>query len=168
MRRGRPLTITWAETAEELYQRYRQEQNRHRRDRLHVLWLVCGGRTLTEVSQVVGVPYSTVKRWITGYRQGGLTAVLRRIPGYAANGVGSYLSDEQRTHLRQQADRGDFRTADEVQRWIKQQWSISYSRKGIYSLFGRMKITWKVPRPQAAQADVEAQAAWKKGGSNSS
>jgi transposase len=168
MRRGRPLTLIWQETAEELYQRYRQEQNRHRRDRLQVLWLVCGGKTLTEVSQVVGVPYSTVKRWITWYRQGGLDQVLRRTPGYAATGVGSYLSDEQQTRLRRQADRGTFRTANEVQRWIKQKWSISYSRKGIYSLFGRMKITWKVPRPQAAQADVKAQAAWKKGVSTSS
>lgn len=120
MRRGRPLTITWEETAEELYQRYRQEQNRYRRDRLHVLWLVCGGKTLTEVSQVMGVPYSTIKRWLDWYRDGGLDQVLRRTPGYAARGVDSYLSDEQQTHLCGQADQGAFRTAGEVQRWIQQ------------------------------------------------
>jgi transposase len=77
------------------------------------------------------------------------------------------LSDEQQTHLRREADQGSFRTAGEVQRWIKQQWGISYTRKGIYSLFSRMKITWKVPRPQAAQADPKVQAAWKKGVSSS-
>ena len=120
MRRGRPLTLTWQEAAEELYQRYRQEPNRHRRDRLQVLWLVRVGKTLTEASQVVGVPYSTVKRWIDWYRQGGLEAVLRRTPGYAASGVGSYLSVEQQTHLRREADRGAFRTAGEAQRWIQQ------------------------------------------------
>lgn len=163
MRRGRPLTLTWQETAEELYQRYRQETNRHRRDRLQVLWLVRVGKTLTEVSQVVGVPYSTVKRWMDWYRQGGLDAVLRRTPGYAASGVGAYLSAEQQTYLRREADQGAFRTAGEVQRWIQQQWGISYTRKGVYSLFRRMHITWKVPRPQAAQADPEVQAAWKKG-----
>lgn len=167
MRRGRPLTITWLETAEELYQRYRQEANRHRRDRLQVLWLVRVGKPLTEVSEVVGVPYSTLKRWVAWYRRGGLEAVLRRTPGYAASGVGSYLSAEQQTQLRRAADQGAFRTASEAQRWIQQQWRIHYSRKGIYSRFSRMKITWKVPRPRAAQADPEAQSAWKKGASSS-
>jgi transposase len=167
MRRGRPLTISWEETADELCQRYRQEQNRHCRDRLHVLGLVRGGKTLTEVSQVVGVPYSTVKRWVDWYRREGLDQVLRRTPGYAASGVGSYLTDEQQRQLRREADRGAFRTAGDAQRWVKHQWDIGYSRKGIYSLFGRLHITWKVPRPQAAQADPEAQAQWKKGVSSS-
>ncbi len=163
MRRGRPLAITWEATADELYQRYRQEQNRHRRDRLQVLWLVRVGKTLTEASQVVGIPYSTVKRWMEWYRRDGLDQMLHRTPGYAASGAGSYLTVEQQAHLRQEADRGAFRTAGEVQRWIKQQWGIAYTPKGIYSLFRRMKITWKVARPQAAQADPEAQAGWKKG-----
>lgn len=163
MRRGRPLVITWEETAGELYERYRQEKNRHRRDRLHVLWLVRVGKTLTEVSQVVGIPYSTVKRWIDWYRRGGLDPVLCGTPGHAASGTESYLTPEQQARLQREADRGAFRTAREVQQWIKQQWRISSTRKGIYSLLGRMKITWKVPRPQAAQADPKAQAAWKKG-----
>lgn len=163
MRRGRPLVITWEETAGELYERYRQEKNRHGRDRLHVLWLVRVGKTLTEVSQVVGIPYSTIKRWIDWYRRGGLDPVLRRTPGQAASGTEAYLTPEQQGRLRREADGGAFRTAREVQQWIKQRWRISYTRKGIYSLLRRMKITWKVPRPQTAQADPKAQAAWKKG-----
>jgi len=167
MRRGRPLAITWDETADELYERYRQEKNLHRRDRLHVLWLVRVGKTLTEASQVVGIPYSTVKRWIDCYRRDGLDQVLRRTPGHAARGTGAYLTSEQQASLRREADHGAFRTAREVQRWIEQQWRIAYTRKGIYSLFRRMKITWKVPRPQSEQADREEQEAWKKGGSTS-
>jgi transposase len=163
MRRGRPLTITWEETADELYTRYRQEKNRHRRDRLQVLWLVRSGKPLTEASQVVGVPYSTAKRWLDWYRGAGLTQVLRRTPGHAASGRGSYLTAERQALLRREADGGAFRTAREAQRWIEQQWGIGYSRKSIYSLFRRMKITWKVPRPQSDQADPDEQAAWKKG-----
>lgn len=163
MRRGRPLSITWEETADELYRCYRQEKNPHRRDRLQVLWLVRVGKTLTEASQVVGISYSTVKRWIDWYRRAGLDPVLRRTPGHAASGTGSYLTPERQARLRREADGGVFRTAREVQRWIEQQWGIGYSRKGIYSLFRRMKITWKVPRPQSDQADPDEQAAWKKG-----
>lgn len=163
MRRGRPLSIAWAETADELYTRYRQEKHPHRRDRLHVLWLVGGGKTLTEAGQVVGISYSTVKRWIDWYRRAGLDQVLRRRPGHAASGTGSYLTSQQQAQLRREADGGAFRTAREVQRWIEQQWGIGYGRKGIYSLFRRMKITWKVPRPQSDQADPDEQATWKTG-----
>jgi len=81
MRRGRPLTVTWEETADALYTRYRQEKHRYRRDRLQVLWLVRGGKTLTEVSQVVGIPYRSVKPWIGWYRRGGLDALLHGTPG---------------------------------------------------------------------------------------
>jgi transposase len=164
MRRGRPLDIEWNEQAEELKRRYRVEQNRHRRDRLQVLWLVRAGKSLREASAVVGVPYSTAKRWLAWYRAGGLAAVLQRTPGHAGPGRTPYLNAERAAELRQHADQGAFRTAREIQHWMQQQWQIRYTRKGVYTLLRRMKITWKVPRPQSDQADPEAQEAWKKGG----
>ncbi len=165
MRRGHPLEITWEEDADELYERYRAEKNIHRRNRLHILWLTRAGKSLTEASQVVGVPYSTARRWMDWYRSGGLEEVLRRTPGHAVSGTAPYLKIEQVEVLRAKADSGAFRTAREVQKWIAHQWEVSYTRPGIYALFRRMKVTWKVPRRQAEQADPEEQAAWKKGAS---
>ena len=164
MRRGRPLKITWQEEADQLYKLYRQERNVYRRDRLHVLWLIRTGKTLTEASALVGVPYSTIKRWVEWYREGGLGKVLQHIYGHGRGGVRCYLTADQQAALRAQADQGAFRTAQEAQQWIAQQWGIIYRRKGIYALFERLKITWKVPRRQSDKADPQAQEAWKKGG----
>ena len=75
-----------------------------------------------------------------------------------------HLTTEQQAELRAEADRGGFRTAREAQKWITNRWGVTYKRKGIYSLFRRMKITWKVPRRQSDKADPQAQEAWKKGG----
>jgi len=163
MRRGRPLEISWQEEAVELNKLYRQEKNVHRRDRLHVLWLICIGKTLSDASQVVGIPYSTANRWVEWYRSGGLEEVLKRIPGQSG-GNDCQLTSEQQAELRAVADSGAFRTAREVQKWIANQWGINYRRAGVYSLLRRMKISWKVPRRQSDQANPQAQEAWKKGG----
>lgn len=163
MRRGRPLEIIWHEEATELQRLYRKEKNVHRRDRLHVLWLIRSGKTLTEAGEVVGIPYSTVRRWVEWYRVGDLDEVLKRIPGQSG-GNECHLSEEQQVELRAAADQGAFRTAREVQKWIANQWGINYRRTGVYSLLRRMRISWKVPRRQSDKADPQVQEAWKKGG----
>jgi transposase len=129
-----------------------------------VLWLARSGRSLVEVSKILAVPYRTVRRWLDWYRHEGLQAVLTRLPGQEG-GSESYLTPEQEEQLRDQADTGAFRTAREAQRWIQEQWDVHYTRKGIYSLFERLEIVWKVPRPQSNKADPQQQESWKKGGS---
>lgn len=163
MRRGRPLGIDWQESAEELFEAYQQEKNIHRRTRLQALWQLRQGKTLKEVSGMVGVSYRTLQRWVAWYRSGGLAEVLRRTPGYATSGGRSYLTPEQEQQVKTRADTGVFRTAQEAAEWIAQQWGIRYRYTGIYGLFRRLKLRKKVPRPQSENASPEAQEAWKKG-----
>lgn len=163
MKRGRPFEIEWEESAEELFAAYRQEKDLQRRTRLQALWLLRQGRLLEEVSQLVGVSYRTLQRWVAWYRSGGLTEVLARTPGHGARGGSCYLTAEQEAQVKAQADSGAFRTAQEAAQWIQQQWGTQYTYKGIYGLFRRLKLRKKVPRPQSERASAEAQAAWKKG-----
>lgn len=164
MGRGRPLEVEWEEDAEELESLYRQERNPHRRTRLHALWLLRTGTSMGEVSHLVSVSYRTIQRWVGWYRAGGLQEVLGRIPGHGTPGGKSYLSIEQQTAVKAQADSGAFRTAQEAVQWIEEQWGVCYKYNGIYGLFRRLDLRKKVPRPQSEKANPEAQVAWKRGG----
>lgn len=162
MKRGRPLVIEWQQSAEELKTAYQQEKEVHRRTRLQALWLLRSGKSLEEVHQLLGVGYRTLQRWGQWYRAGGVGEVLRRTPGHGATGGHNWLNAEQQQALKQQANTGAFRTAQEAARWIEAQWGLHYRYVGIYRLMHRLDLRLKVPRPQSEKASPEAQAAWKK------
>ena len=58
---------------------------------------------------------------------------------------------------------GTIRTVREAVRWVEQRVGVRYTEWGLRSLLHRLKTHPKVPRPLAVKADLEAQAAWKKG-----
>jgi len=156
---GRPLVITWQESADELLRRYEQEPNVYRHMRLHALWLLRQGKQMAEVREVVGVSYATMKRWVALYRSGGLQEVLEKIPGYRSQGRPSYLSAEQLRAVEEEAKSGSFKTVWDAVHWVKETYGIEYTYRGMWSLFQRLRIKRKRPRPQAVQADPEVQEA---------
>ena len=167
MSQGRPIEVNWKHSEEELRQLYNQEKHVERRTRYHALWLIRIGRTMKEVGEIVDRHYDTICRWMDWYRESGLSEVANRLPGQAG-GVESYLTAEQEKQLVERANEGAFRTAREVQQWIKAQFNVDYTHKGVYSLLERLEIVWKVPRSTNPKADPDQQERWKKGGSKTS
>lgn len=131
--------------------------------RLQVLWLMRCGESMVTVSQVVGVNYRTVQRWVAWYRVGGLAEVLRRTTGRAGGGHNAYLSPAQEKTLVARIASGDFKAIHQVIEWVHQRWGIRYKYKGMHNWVKRHYGGLKVPRPHAAKADDEAQEAWKRG-----
>ncbi len=162
---ARRVCVAWAETAEELRQRFAAEADAAKRMRLQALWLVREGRGVAEASRLAGVGARTVERWLGWYRQGGLAEVLRRVPGHRAKGAPGRLAAEQRAALLARSATGAFRTYGEAQAWVEREFGVAYSYQGMYAVLARLRVHPKVPRPTAAKADPAAQAAWKKGGS---
>jgi len=160
--RGPPLHIEWQETAEELGERYRQEQHLERRMRLHGLWMVRQGKNLRETARLLGVNERTVRRWVRWYRQGGIEAVRSHLTG-GRQGRANLLSREQQANLVEQAAQGVFHTIGEAMQWMEKSFGVCYSYTGVRSLCKRLGLKKKVPRPIAAKASLEAQEAWKKG-----
>ena len=160
---GRVQPIAWAESAEELYERYRAERGLARRQRLQVLWRVRGGVTARQAAREAGVGARTAARWLGWYRAGGLDAVLRRVPGHGARGGAGRLTAEQRGRLLEEAREGAFRTYGEARAWVEETFGVAYSYQGMYSALARLGVHPKVPRPLAAKADPAAQEAWKRG-----
>lgn len=161
---SRRVVVEWRESAAELYAQYTAERDVPRRQRLQALWLVRTGMRVGEASQIAGVGQRTLERWLGWYRQGGLAAVLRRLPGHGARGQPGRLTPEQRARLVERASAGGFRTYDEARQWVAAQFGVAYSYQGMYSVLARLGVHPKVPRPMAAKADPAAQAAWKRGG----
>jgi transposase len=164
-RRGRKLTIEWAQGDDEasLYRRYRRERRADVRPRLHALWLVRRGHSARAAAAVLGVDERTVQRWLGWYRAGGLVPIEGRHAG--SQGAPSFLTPEQKAELADEVATGRFRTAAEIRRWVAERWGVSYTEGGMYALLHRLRCAPKVPRPIHEKTDRLAQARRKKGGS---
>jgi transposase len=163
--RGRSLQIVWRpdDTDEALKMAYRAELDGTVRTRLHGLWLLRTGWSLSGVAQVLGTHYRSVQRWVAWYRQGGLPLVRAR----RAGGIGqpAWLPAEAQAELAQEIASGRFHVAAEIRDWIAEHYQVSYTVGGVYSLLDRLQCQPKVPRPINPKADLAQQEAWKKGDS---
>ena len=161
---SRSVQVEWAETAEELYARYRRQRDVAARKRLHALWLVRRGDAVASAAQQAGVGTRTLERWLRWYREGGLSSVLGRVPGHGARGAAGKLTTEQVAQLAQHAGSGAFHTYGEAAEWVRSAYGVAYSYNGIWSLLTKLEIRPKVPRPVAEKAKPQAQEAFKRGG----
>lgn len=156
------LLAEWQEDAETLFQRYKAEQDPEIRTRLHALWLLRQGYPLRQTAKLVGVSYRSLERWLAWYREGGLAVVISRRRG-GRQGRPSLLTPEQQQKLKEQAAQGVFFTLHDAVKWVQEEMDVQYSYWGIRSLFYRLKIRRKVPRPLEERASLEVQESWKKG-----
>jgi transposase len=152
--------VDWQEDEATLYQLYRKEQDAELKIRWHALWLLRKGHSLPETAQVVGIHPRTLFRWLSWYREGGIAAIRQHQKGNR-RGRPSFLTPEQCDQLRQQAANEGFRTLRQAQGWVEQRFQVRYTLGGIRSLFRRLRICKKTPRPMAVQADPKVQEDWK-------
>lgn len=157
--------IIWlaADTEGELHYRYRYETQADLRPRWQALWLLHQGYTRKAVVQALGINPRTLRAWLAWYQTGGCAEVARHRLG-GGQGHSCLLTIDQQAELAAWAEVGTFYTIDEVRRWVAATWQIAYTYDGMRSLLDRLGIHARMPRPLAAQADVDAQSAWKKGG----
>lgn len=160
---GQRLQLEWQETAEQLHLFYRWERNPHRRIRLLALWHLRCGKQLRDVVDIIGVCYRTLQYWVAWYRDGGLTEVLRRIPGHGCHAVGK-MTPIQEQALAAKVALGLFRTVWDAIQWVRDRWKIDYSYSGLHACLQRLRCAPKVPRPQSVNAKPQQQAEWKENG----
>lgn len=160
---GKRVQVPWKveDTPEALRERYRREKDAEVRTRLHALWLLRLEWDMEVVARTVGVHYRTVQRWVGWYRQGGIAEVRARRGG--GHGQPSWLTPGQEGAVAEEAAKGSFTTAEDVRRWVSEEFGVTYRPKGIYGLLRRVRCRPKAPRPIHAKADPQAQEAWKGG-----
>jgi transposase len=157
--------IDWRaeDTESELGYRFHHEPAPDLRPRWQALWLLRQGYTRKAVVQALGIHPRTVCDWIAWYQSGGCAEVAWHRLGQD-NGHPCRLTIEQQAELAAWAADGTFYTYEDARQWVADTWQVSYSYDGIRSLLNRIGIHPRVPRPLAAQANLAAQEAWKKGG----
>ena len=160
---GRPLQVDWQDSENDLRERYLEETDHQDRMPLQALWLTRKGRPMSEVAEIFGVCYESVRRWVDWYRSGGLEEVLSRRHG-GSGGREPRLSEEDREKLVQKAERGELRTISNGVRWAQEEAGVEYTYWGMRHVFERLDLQKKVPRWQSVGADPAEQEAWKKGG----
>lgn len=160
---GRAFVMVWAteDTADALHAQYRAERDGKQRMRLQGLWLLRQGRHVDEVAAAVGVHRRTVERWVDWYRTSGLAGVRAHRQG--GHGQPARLTAAQHEQVAIEVATGRFRTAAEIGSWIAATFAVTYRPGGVTALLGRLRCHPTVPRPLHEQADLAAQAAWKKG-----
>jgi len=160
---ARSLSIVWHEETSEFEALYKAEPDRQRRTRLHALWLVRLGHTVQSAASVVGIHLRTLQQWLSWYRQGGLSEVLAHRHGGHA-GRCSPLSASEEAQLKTLAATGQIGSIWDGVAWAQEHCGVSYTYWGMRSVFARLGLKKKVPRPRSPQASDQAQQAWKKGG----
>ena len=160
---ARKLQIEWQEDADKLKAQYQKEKDHQKRTRLQALWLVRTGKPMSAVAPIVGVHYRTVQEWIAWYRVGGLVEVLKHRCG-GHGGVKSRLTKAQEEELVTHSKTGEFHSIWDGVEWVEKEHQVSYTYWGMRSVFQRLGLPKKMPRPKAPKAAAEDQEAWKKGG----
>jgi transposase len=162
---GRRLRVVWgaADTVAALHRAYRAEADGAVRMRLHGLWLLRSGRPVGAVATAVGVHYRTVQRWVRWYEAGGVGAVRAHQQG--GRGPRPRLTVAQQEQVAAEVAPGRFRSASEIGAWIRATFGVAYRPGGVASMLARLRCAPKVPRPLHAQADLDAQDRFRKGGS---
>ncbi len=164
---ARSLTIPPHLAVAELEARYRRARDPVARSHWQIMWLLADGVPTAEVARVTGYSVNWVREVARRYREDGPTGLGDR--RHANPGAAPLLTPaqqaESRVALAGPAPDGGLWTCRQVAAWIGTAIGrpVAEVRGGEY--LRRLGFTPQRPRPRAARADPEAQAAFKKGGS---
>jgi len=151
-------------TAEELRERYRKAKESVERTHWHILWLMKEGHPPDEVAEQVGYTARWVRTIVGRYnRQGdqGISNHRLTLPG-----AKPLLTQEQQRELdealQERPDDDGLWSGPKVALWIQDKIGRPVDSRRGWDYLLRLGYSTRVPRPQHAEADPEAQQAFKK------
>ncbi|BCS93787.1 helix-turn-helix domain-containing protein [Metallosphaera javensis (ex Sakai et al. 2022)] len=148
---------------EELEKTYREEKNARIRQRILgvKMYLVDGFREY-RVAEVLGVSYSTVKKWVAKYKRGGVGA-LRDRP--RSGRPRKYSSEEVKKVLETSPRELGYNLEGWTMRALNAELrkrGIVYNRYHLYRVVHQLGYGFVTPRPVNARAEVEKHRDFKK------
>ena len=115
------------------------------------------------IAEIVRTTAATLNKWINWYREGGIEGLLARPVG-AEGGKEPRFSPQDWERFRAELAKGTWRTARDVQRWLRESLGLKISHKEVYRHLGKLGARLKVRRRSHVKKDPAAAAAFKTGG----
>ena len=163
------IKIEIVESAAELRELLKAAENREVKQRVQTLyWLKTKQVETTEaIASLIGKHRTTVSRWLSRYRQGGISALLTK---RKSAGRKRALAPEVEEKLIQELkDEEGFSSYKEIQRWLKAVHDVEMSYTGVHKLVHyRLKGKLKVPRPVHVKQEPGVVEDFKKNSANGS
>lgn len=157
------LKIEIEEPLEKIKELLTKQKTSKSKERILVLyWLKSGqARTVEELAVLSGHHRTTISRWLSQYRSGGIIKLLNI---KKSTGRQRLIPPEIETHLVEELkDPEGFESYEEVKAWLKAIWDIEMSYTGVHKLVRyRLKAKLKVPRPSHVKQKAGAAEAFKK------
>ena len=117
--------------------------------------------TRWELAKLLGHHESTITRWLTLYRVGGLKKLLevKNAPGKT-----SKISGETLTGLQARLSEPiGFKSYGEIKNWLIEKYQVQLAYKTVHKIFWyKLKAKLKTPRPYSIKKDVLAEENLKK------
>jgi len=140
LKRGK---LDYTNEAHEVSKRHRVEKTGWKKERLFAIkHLLEGELDIAAVAHMVGRHRNSINDWIRLFRKGGIEALLTRGEGSGRKGK---MTVEAKADLTENLRAGEFRTAGQVEAWLKEKHGIEF----------------KVARPSHLKKDEEAASAFK-------
>lgn len=139
--------------APEVIRRFRKEKEQWKKERLQTIMLLLeSDRSYAEVAQIVGRHTSRVNEWAKQFRIGGIDQLLTRGNG---GGRKPKMNAEVQALVTEKLRKGTFRTAGQLEQWLRDEHNISFGKGSIYYALGKLGGRLKVPRPSHQKKEPE-------------
>ena len=159
----RKLQIEIVESVETLSNLLKQEKNPQKKERIQALyWLKTNlSESVGHLSSLSGKHRTTVSRWLTSYRKGGLSKMLNI---YKSSGRKPEIPPNiQQALINELKEKEGFSSYKEIKTWLYTVHNLDVSYKVVHDTVRyRALAKLKVPRRSNVKKDGEAEAEFKK------
>lgn len=147
------VTLTPEQRAD-IEARIRATSDRAVADRLRAVLYKADGYSHQEIAYLLQLKsINTVTNWLRIFVEQGLDALCT----FRYGGSEPRLDEEQRFRLVIELKTNIYNTAQQVTAWVKEQFDVEYSLRGMHALLKRLGFTYKKGRLLPSRADPEAQ-----------
>ena len=161
----RPLKLTYEISLKEISALIRKERDARICKRLMAIKFILQGLHIPEVARRMDISERPLRKWVHRFNERGPSALCDA----PRSGQPPKLKGKQVEKFKKRVRKGTTSkdntcslNGKDLQRILKNEFGAQYSLSGTYFILHRLGFSCLCPRPQHPQADVEAQAAFKK------
>jgi len=137
----------------ELLNDHRAEDKKRFADRIKTILSLDKGYSVKEISDILLINESTVRRYKKAYDVGGLEELIE--DGY--RGAGTKLTQLQETNLKAHLQENTYLSTKEIIFYVEATYKVNFSSSGMRDLLHRLGFSYKKPKVVPGKASVESQ-----------